>query len=66
MDCVFCKIIKGEIPSPRVYEDEDFIMIRDIAPQAKYHYLAIPKKLFADVTEMTAEDAALWGECSRK
>ena len=64
MDCVFCKIVKGEIPSPRVYEDDDFIIIRDIAPQAKYHYLAIPKKHFADVTEMTAEDAALVGRVS--
>ena len=66
MDCVFCKIIKGEIPSPRVYEDEDFIVIRDIAPQAKYHFLAIPKKHFADVTEMTAEDAALVGRMLKK
>ena len=66
MDCIFCKIIKGEIPSPRVYEDDDFIIIRDIAPQAKHHYLAIPKKHFADVTEMTAEDAALVGRILKK
>ena len=66
MDCIFCKIIKGEIPSPRVYEDDDFIIIRDIAPQAKYHYLAIPKKHFADVTEMTAEDVALVGRILKK
>ena len=66
MDCVFCKIVKGEIPSPRVYEDEDFIMIRDIAPQAKIHFLAIPKKHFADVTEMTQEDAALVGRILKK
>ena len=66
MDCVFCKIIAGDIPSTRVYEDEDFIIIRDIAPQAKCHYLAIPKKHFADVTEMTAEDAVLVGTMLRK
>ncbi|MBP5405287.1 MAG: histidine triad nucleotide-binding protein [Clostridia bacterium] len=66
MDCIFCKIIKGEIPSARVYEDEDMIVIRDIAPQAKYHYLAIPKKHFADVTEMTEEDAVLVGRMLRK
>ena len=66
MGCVFCKIVKGEIPSPRVYEDEDFIMIRDIAPQAKIHFLAIPKKHFADVTEMTQEDAALVGRILKK
>ena len=61
MDCIFCKIIKGEIPSAKVYEDDDMIMIKDIAPQAKIHFLAIPKKHFADVTEMTAEDASLVG-----
>ena len=66
MDCVFCKIIKREIPSPRVYEDDDFIIIRDIAPQAKHHYLAIPKKHFADVTEMTDADAALVGRILKK
>lgn len=66
MDCIFCKIVKGEIPSPRVYEDEDFIVIRDIAPQAKEHFLAIPKKHFADVTEMTDEDAALVGRILKK
>ena len=66
MDCIFCKIVKGEIPSPRVYEDDDFIIICDIAPQAKYHYLAIPKKHFADVTEMTAEDAMLVGRILKK
>ena len=66
MDCIFCKIIKGEIPSARVYEDENMIIIKDIAPQAKYHYLAIPKKHFADVTEMSDEDAVLVGNMLRK
>ena len=66
MDCIFCKIIKGDIPSTRVYEDDTMIIIKDIAPQAKYHYLAIPKKHFADVTEMTAEDAVLVGGMLRK
>ncbi|MEN9722579.1 MAG: hypothetical protein RJB38_565 [Pseudomonadota bacterium] len=41
--CVFCKIIGGEIPSARVYEDSDFIVIRDIQPQARTHLLLIPK-----------------------
>ncbi len=66
MDCIFCKIIKGEIPSTRVYENDDFILIKDIAPQAKYHYLAIPKKHFADVTEMEEEDIALVGRIFKK
>ena len=40
--CVFCKIIAGEIPSTKVYKDEDMIIIKDINPQAKIHYLMIP------------------------
>lgn len=41
--CIFCKIIHGEIPSARVYEDEDLICIKDLHPQAKVHLLVIPK-----------------------
>lgn len=44
MDCVFCKIIKNEIKSEKIYEDEDVICIRDINPQAPIHILIIPKK----------------------
>ena len=43
-DCLFCKIIKGEIPSTVVYETEDLIAIRDIAPQAPFHVIIIPKE----------------------
>ena len=42
-DCVFCKILSGAIPSPRVFEDDQLIVIRDIAPQAPSHFLVIPK-----------------------
>ncbi|MBR2375696.1 MAG: HIT domain-containing protein [Clostridia bacterium] len=45
-NCIFCKIIAGEIPSPRLYEDDDMIVIRDIEPKAKLHYLCIPKTHF--------------------
>ncbi|MBO5411584.1 MAG: HIT domain-containing protein [Clostridia bacterium] len=45
-NCIFCKIIAGEIPSPRLYEDENMIVIRDIEPKAKLHYLCIPKTHF--------------------
>lgn len=55
-DCVFCSIIRGEIPSEFVYENEHFIVIRDIQPAAKEHYLAIPKKHVADLTELAADD----------
>ena len=44
-NCIFCKINKGEIPSPKVYEDEDFFIINDINPKAKKHYLMIQKHI---------------------
>ncbi|HUZ50775.1 MAG TPA: histidine triad nucleotide-binding protein [Candidatus Dormibacteraeota bacterium] len=60
MDCIFCDIIAGNIPSNPVYQDEDVIAINDINPQAPVHRLVIPKKHFADVTEIErAEDGAL-------
>lgn len=61
-DCIFCKIIGGEIPSERLYEDERVIVIRDIDPKAEKHYLMIPKrhyKLLADMTDDDARDLAL-------
>ena len=58
-DCLFCKFAKGEIPVNKVYEDEDFIVIRDINPQAKNHFLAIPKTHFKLLSEMTEDDAEL-------
>ena len=51
-NCIFCKIVAGEIPSPRLYEDEQMIVIRDIEPKAKLHYLCIPKVHFALLSEM--------------
>lgn len=42
-DCIFCKIVAGQIPSSKVYEDDDVLAFRDIAPQAKQHLLVIPK-----------------------
>ena len=56
-DCLFCKFAKGEIPVNKVYEDEDFIVIRDINPQAKNHFLAIPITHFKLLSEMTEDDA---------
>jgi len=43
-DCIFCKIVKNEIPSEKIYEDDDYIAIKDINPQAPVHILVIPKK----------------------
>jgi histidine triad (HIT) family protein len=50
-DCIFCKIVKGEIPSPRVFENERFICIRDIRPQAKVHLLVVPKEHVVSLDE---------------
>lgn len=66
MDCIFCKIINGEIPSPRVYEDDNMIIINDIAPQAPKHYLAIPKAHFANIVEMTDEQSLVVGKMLKK
>lgn len=56
-DCLFCKFVSGEIPTEKVFENQDFIIIRDIAPQAKNHFLAIPKKHYKFLSEMTDDDA---------
>ena len=56
-NCVFCKIVAGDIPSPRLYEDEYMIVIRDIQPKAKLHYLCVPKQHFALLSEMDEQGA---------
>lgn len=60
-DCLFCKFAGGEIAVNKVFENDDFIIIRDINPQAKNHFLAIPKKHFKYLAEMTAEDGEMLG-----
>jgi histidine triad (HIT) family protein len=49
MDCIFCQITEGKIPAPKVLEDENSFVIRDIHPQAKQHYLVIPKQHVASI-----------------
>ena len=56
-DCLFCKIIAGDIPSNKVYEDDTILAFRDIAPQAPVHILVIPKTHLASVQAVTAENA---------
>ena len=58
-DCVFCKIIKGEIPSQKVYEDDDVIAFKDINPVTPIHILVIPKKHIATLLDVTEEDGHL-------
>ena len=59
MDCLFCKIAAGEIPSTRVYEDETILAFRDIAPQAPTHILVIPKAHIASVAQITGENSGV-------
>lgn len=58
-DCLFCKIIQGEIPSAKVYEDELCYAFRDIAPQAPVHILVVPKAHIASAAEIAEENAAV-------
>lgn len=66
MDCLFCKFVSGEIPVDKVYEDADFIIIKDINPQAKNHFLAIPKRHFKLLSEMNKDDEACLGRIFAK
>lgn len=59
MDCLFCKIIAGDIPSAKVYEDELIYAFRDIAPEAPCHVLVIPKEHIASVDGVTKENSAV-------
>ena len=61
-DCLFCKIIKGEIPSTKVYEDDNFFAFKDIAPVAPVHVLVIPKKHVASIAALTEDDADVAGK----
>ncbi|MBI3561688.1 MAG: histidine triad nucleotide-binding protein [Gammaproteobacteria bacterium] len=61
-DCLFCKIVKGQIKSDIVYQDDDVIAFRDINPQAPHHILCIPRQHIATVNEFTPTQAPLIGK----
>lgn len=68
-NCIFCKIIGGEIPSVKLYEDEDFVIVLDVGPASLGHALILPKEHYANVFEMPEELLAkcvslakVWGE----
>lgn len=65
-NCIFCKIIKGEIPSAKIYEDEDMLIIKDVNPQAKIHYLLLPKEHYANIVEMSDAQAQTLARCIKK
>ncbi len=57
-DCLFCKILKGEIPSTKIYEDEYVYAFKDIDPQAPFHAIVIPKTHIESADEITSENSA--------
>ena len=59
MDCIFCKIAAGEIPSKKAYEDQEVVAFYDIAPQAPVHIVLIPKQHIGSAAEITAENSKL-------
>ena len=61
-DTIFGKILRGEIPAKKVYEDTDVLAFHDIHPAADVHFLIIPKKFIATLYDTTAEDTALLGK----
>lgn len=61
-DCIFCKIIKGEIPSKKVYEDEDVIAFHDISPKAPVHMLVVPKTHIESLRAVRKEQQQLLGK----
>lgn len=61
MDCLFCKIVAGEIPARKLYEDDQVVAFHDIGPQAPVHFLVIPKKHIRTLNELGEEDKALVG-----
>jgi len=66
IDCLFCKILKGEIPASIIYEDDRLIAFKDINPQAPLHALVVPKRHIASLNELAPEDDALVGEMIRR
>ena len=62
-DCIFCKIIAGEIPSQSVYEDEYVLAFRDITPQAPVHIIIVPKEHIASAAELDPENSYLAAKC---
>lgn len=64
-NCIFCKIISGEIPARKVYEDDLMVAIEDIAPKAPLHLLLLPKRHFSNCLDMAEQDEATVGHLFR-
>jgi histidine triad (HIT) family protein len=61
-ECIFCKIVKGEIPSEKIYEDDDILAFNDIRPLAPVHFMIIPKRHIASLAECDASHQAVLGK----
>ena len=66
MTCLFCKIVAGEIPAAKVYEDDQLIAFKDINPQAPMHVLVVPKRHVATLNDLSAADDGLVGAMVRR
>ncbi len=64
-NCLFCKIIRGEIPAAKLYEDDEVLAFRDIAPQAPVHFLVIPKKHLSGPGAVSEDDERIVGKLMR-
>ena len=60
-DCIFCKIVRGEVPSKKVYEDDEILAFHDINPLAPTHFMLIPKKHIGSLADVSSDDAAVLG-----
>jgi histidine triad (HIT) family protein len=60
-NCLFCKIVRGEIPGRKVYEDDEILAFHDIQPVAPVHFMLVPKKHIASLYEVTQDDAPVMG-----
>jgi histidine triad (HIT) family protein len=65
-DCIFCKIVAGDIPAKVMYEDDEILAFEDIEPQAPVHILLIPKKHFSTLNDLTGADAPMLGKLAVK
>ncbi len=65
-DCIFCKIVSGDIPSQKIYEDDEILAFQDVNPQAPVHFLVIPKKHIPNLMELGLADTYLMGKILHK
>ena len=61
-DCIFCRIVRGEVPAKKVYEDADVLAFNDIHPQAQVHFMVIPKRHIGSLADATPDDAGVLGK----